>query len=1015
MDPEAVGLESIADFEASLIADDALGDAGDQAKDSSPADAKTTDALAPEKWIGKRLSHFRLMRLMGAGNMGVVFQVEDVNLKRIAALKVLRRQIKGADRAVMVDRFLLEARTAAGIDHPSIAQVYEIDEHHGWWYIAMEFLEGGSLHHLVETSGPLAPERAALMLTDATRGLVAAHEEGIIHRDIKPANLMLSRRGRCKIVDFGLVKLDSAENPFRDDDRLVLGTPMYIAPEVALGRGATAASDVYSLGATLYAVLVGRPPFRADNVRDLLRMHVKSPAPDVRERAPHVPASMATLILRAMSKDPANRPTADAFAAALQSEISGALAGDPSSGVLPAGEAARVGSGSSATGEYAPAAGSAAGSSALTSDTVRLSGGLFGSMTSRAPVGWLAALSLIVVAAVIVVGVWWQRRPAPATGAAPVALDPITNEIGMKVLPIPPGEFVLGSPPTEAGRNHDERTARVKLTHGFFMSMTEVTQQQWAAVMGDDYVPPEGVHPNEESGRRFIGRMLPAYVSWNEAAEFCRLLSQRAGAYYRLPTEAEWEYACRAGTRSAFHTGLSLDLSQANIEAATNGLDTARPARHPLPVASFPPNAWGLHDMHGNVMEWCANWKAEYPLGPLTDPTGPAEGKLRVLRGGSWDSPARVARSANRWYNPPVVRTDYIGFRVVLEPETDPPDDVASYLNAPLDPTAPAAPTTSASDPPAPPAGGVVDAALPEYEPAVVLDQRLRSVGSDTMDELMLLWERAFQQWHAQVEFRHEGRGSGTAVPALAEGLSHFGPMSRALKATELADFQSEYGYQPTQVCVAIDALAVYVHPTNPLAERGLALAELDAIYSTTRARGFPRAVRRWGDLGLGGGWASAPIHVFSRNPASGTYSVFRATVLEGGEYKATNQELVSSTVVVQAVAGDRYGIGYSGIGFKQPGVATVPLAPVEGGPCVSPLPATAYNGSYPLARPLFLTIDHPPGEGLSPLHREFLRFVYSRQGQEIVAQTGFFPLDATLAARELQRVGLKPTQPTAP
>jgi phosphate transport system substrate-binding protein len=298
---------------------------------------------------------------------------------------------------------------------------------------------------------------------------------------------------------------------------------------------------------------------------------------------------------------------------------------------------------------------------------------------------------------------------------------------------------------------------------------------------------------------------------------------------------------------------------------------------------------------------------------------------------------------------------------------------------------------------------------LPEYVPEEVLDRRLRSVGSDTMDHLMELWERSFQRWHAQVVFRHEGKGSDTAMPALAEGLSHFGPISRPIKPAEERIFQSEFGYKPTQVCVAIDALAVYVHPSNPVAQRGLSLAELDAIFSSTRKRGYPRELRAWGDLGLTGEWADAPIHVFSRNAASGTYSVFRNTVLEGGDYKPTNQELISSNIVVNAVAGDRHGIGSSGIGFLQPGVVTVALSGEPDVPRAAPTPEAVHNGSYPLARFLYLLIDCPPGEALSPLQREFLRFVYSKQGQSIVAEAGFFPLNAELAARELERVGVLP------
>jgi phosphate transport system substrate-binding protein len=1009
MDPKQLGLDGVDEFEASLI-DDSLGRAetptdGDSATDATPVpptsaaqaplDAEAAPAAADEgRWAGKRLSHFRLMRLIGSGTMGVVFQAEDVNLRRIAALKVLRRQVKGADRAQLVERFLLEARTAAGIDHPSIAHVYEIDEHAGWWYIAMEYLEGGSLKQIVQTGGPIPPERAIFMFVDAARGLEAAHEAGVIHRDMKPSNLLLTRRGRCKLVDFGLVKLESADNPFaNDDDRLVLGTPNYVAPEVALGRGAVFASDVYGFGATAYTVLAGQPPFQAESVRELLRQHVKAAIPDVRDKVPECSPHLADLLKQTMAKDPADRPTAGELAAALQVDAAGVLNADSSLSLSPDGSG------------YDASPGLASGSrtggvpAVLDASTVPI---------RRARFRWwiwgLVALLFIVAG-----GVSWWNLTQP-TMFVPPAPEPISragttlvNSLRMRLSYLPPGRFTMGSPPTEPGRNNDERRVDVKLSRGVYMGATEVTQEQWAAVMGADYVPPEGLHPSETGGRRFIGDTLPAYVSWFEAAEFCRRLSEQDRKYYRLPTEAEWEYACRAGTTTAFNTGDELPLSKANIDAEAAPDGTA-PVRHPMPVASFSPNAWGLYDMHGNVMEWCLDWKAEYRLGPLTDPIGPTTGTARVLRGGSWDHPARVARCANRWSNPPQVRTDYIGFRVVLEPHARPPENQQPYLDPRTDGGSAA---RIDLDDFVPQIVVSVDPALPPYTPQVVLDQRLRSVGSDTMDRLMRMWEQAFQEYHPDVVIRHEGRGSGTATPALVEGLSHIGPMSRALKPAEQREFQSEYGYGLTQLRVAIDALAVYVHPNNPIARRGLSLDELDAIYSSDRVRGYPEDIARWGAVGLSGMWMPAPIHVYGRNSSSGTYGVFQEIVLRGGAYKSTNHELVGSMEIIDAVASDPLGVGYGGIGYNVPDVRAIPIVTQPDAAPVTPTPTTAYDGSYPLARPLYLTVDAPPSRAPLPLQQEFLRFVYSRAGQTLVAEAGFYPVTAEIAARELRAVGL--------
>ncbi|MHC5109717.1 MAG: SUMF1/EgtB/PvdO family nonheme iron enzyme [Planctomycetota bacterium] len=1028
-----MGLENVADFEASLDTDDQptlhVEDSSPDQAASSRADADSQEPIESSRtaggeaaagkkeissWIGKRLGHFRLMRMMGAGTMGVVFQGEDVNLQRIAAVKVLRRRVTDSDGVKLVDRFLLEARTAAGLDHPSIANVYEINQQKGWWYIAMEFLEGGSLYQLVRTTGPIPPGRAALMLTDAARGLAAAHEAGVIHRDIKPANLMLTRRGRCKLVDFGMVKLDSAENPFQDDDKHVIGTPYYLAPEIIRREGATPASDIYGLGATTYALLTGTPPYDGKKMGDIIKQHVDADVPDLCAALPTCPMPIGSLVSRAMSKNASDRPTADEFAAILQTEVSVALAMDPDMSIGGSSTSSVSLSGTGSTAPWGDRSSIPGGGSTLPSSLglggASISGTINMEPNQRANRFWIGALSAAAVVSFFAGTTWivkTRNTPAPVeSGSVPVVdlESTITNSIGMKLAAIPAGTFSMGSPPTETDRNNDERSVEVSLSNDFYMSMTEVTQRQWREVMGEDYLPAEGTHPNEENGLRFTGKTLPVYASWFEAAEFCRLLSILEDAHYRLPTEAEWEYAARADTTSAFHTGDEISQSQANIDSLASSNRYAQP--RPMPVASFPPNPWGLYDMHGNVMEWCMDWKDEYPLGPLVDPTGPASGDQRVIRGGSWDSYAAVARSANRWSNYPVLRTDYLGFRVVMVPGESPPT-LPPYV---IDRTGP---DQKSRDPAIETRGSVptvsVDTALNDYEPETMVARRIRSVGSDTMDRLLVVWGNRFKGWHELAGLRHEGRGSGTAVPALLERLSHLGPMSRALNDNERRSFQAEFGYAPTQTRVAIDALAIYVHPDNPIVQRGMTLAELDAMFSMTRKRGHAASIDSWHDLGLEGEWAGAPVHVYSRNPASGTYGEFKKTILMGGDFKSSNNELVGSAEVVDAVANDRFGIGFSGIGYNRAAVATVPIAENREALAhpVAPDPAFASDGRYPLSRGLYLTINLEPGKTMSALQREFLRFVYSRQGQELVVQAGFCPLTAELAEQELTRLGL--------
>lgn len=342
----------------------------------------------------------------------------------------------------------------------------------------------------------------------------------------------------------------------------------------------------------------------------------------------------------------------------------------------------------------------------------------------------------------------------------------------------------------------------------------------------------------------------------------------------------------------------------------------------------------------------------------------------------------------------------------------------SSPAPAPTASSSVSAPSQTTSQPPAaaaqaPAAPSTVPAALnPEvksldarYQPSVALQGRLRSIGSDTMDLMVASWERVFLRYHPSLRVLHEGRGSSTAVPALIEGQSDIGPMSRALQDPEKVKFKERFGYEPTEIRVAIDALGVYVHPDNPLAKTGLTLAQLDAIFSASRKRGAAEQIVTWGQLGLGAEWASAPIRVYGRNRASGTYGYFRDTALSKGEFGPWVEEQASSQMVVAKVEADRFGIGYSGVGYKTDGVVMMPLAKTAGGAMVSAGEETALNGSYPLARALYLVINRAPATKLGDLPREFLSFALGPIGQELVKQEGYYPLPASVVSEELAKL----------
>ena len=302
-----------------------------------------------------------------------------------------------------------------------------------------------------------------------------------------------------------------------------------------------------------------------------------------------------------------------------------------------------------------------------------------------------------------------------------------------------------------------------------------------------------------------------------------------------------------------------------------------------------------------------------------------------------------------------------------------------------------------------------VDAALPEYTSVSGVSGSLKSIGSDTMNNEMTLWAEGFQSRYPNVQIEIEGKGSSTAPPALVAGTAHFGPMSREMKSAEIDAFAKRYGYPPTALATAIDMLAVYVHKDNPI--KGLTLQEVDAIFSMNRKGGHAKEIKTWGDLGLTGEWADKPVSLYGRNSASGTYGYFKEHALFGGDYKSSVKEQPGSSSVVQAVATDKYAIGYSGIGYKTADVRAVPLSSGAGKPVVEAEPANAYTGKYPLARFLYVYVNYKPGSQLDPLRREFIRYMFSKQGQSDVVKDGYFPVTAKIAGEQLGKVGISAAQ----
>jgi phosphate transport system substrate-binding protein len=296
-----------------------------------------------------------------------------------------------------------------------------------------------------------------------------------------------------------------------------------------------------------------------------------------------------------------------------------------------------------------------------------------------------------------------------------------------------------------------------------------------------------------------------------------------------------------------------------------------------------------------------------------------------------------------------------------------------------------------------------VDPALTPYKAASGVSGNLSSVGSDTLNNLMTFWAELFGKYYPNAKLQIEGKGSSTAPPALIAGTAQLGPMSREMKGSEIDQFEKKYGYKPTALRTSVDALAVFVNKDNPI--KCLGLDQVDAVFSKSRRRGAKDDVTTWGQLGLTGEWASRPISLYGRNSASGTYGFFKEHTLKNGDYKDSVKEQPGSASVVQGVTVDRFAIGYSGIGYATAGVRAVPLTEKDGGKCVDATADNSYNGSYPLARFLYVYVNKAPGKPLDPLVREFVRLVLSRDGQEEVIKDGYFPIPAAIAKEESNKV----------
>jgi formylglycine-generating enzyme required for sulfatase activity len=736
-------------------------------------------AARPRKSIalGSMVGKYKIDAVLGYGGMGSVYGARDPLIQRDVAIKILPPELV-RDPATL-ERFLGEARAAGKLNHPHVVTIYEVIQlpDGGGYAIVMERVFGGSVQNYLQRQGPPGWRAASRLIGEACKALSAAHEIGLIHRDIKPGNLLLTKDGHVKVADFGLAKVDSPEAVNNTTPGAILGTPAYMSPEQCRGGKIDRRSDIYSLGCTYFAMLTNRAPFEAASSMQVMFAHCSAPIPDPRTLDVEVPDAVVDILGKALAKDPNDRY---ASAKDLLADLRTALGGGTISGADPLAGLSQL---EAVPADYARTlppieAGGRSGlnrawiiAAAVGAVALGLAFAVVWMVASRnaaqntfatpapppspppvqsqapvsgpptplpataPPVSHLLVLPSVIVSHAPIIPttspVAVSSTPAPPQPPRPVSPPPkprafrndpqmptsLVNSANMKMVLIRPGTFSMGDDSLPDAPRH-----QVTLTQPFYLGVYEVSRGEMKAIMG---MEAGAQAPRDE--------LAAAFVTWNNANAFCQLLNQQpdeqqAGRVYRLPTEAEWEYACRAGTTTRFAWGDTLRTSQANfgkslsiIKPRPTGQTNQQPAgpppdgappdspdgqppdgrpdrgpppdgggnspgqngnrpmgqragQHPLePRGHYQPNAWGLYDMEGGVWEWCSDFYAPtYDLRQQTDPIGPATGKNHVARGGSWASPAEQCACAYR-NGKGEVNGNYplYGFRIVCQIRSD--------------------------------------------------------------------------------------------------------------------------------------------------------------------------------------------------------------------------------------------------------------------------------------------------------------------------------------------------------
>jgi eukaryotic-like serine/threonine-protein kinase len=571
---------------------------------------------------------YEIIKQIGCGGMGEVYLARQLSLGRLVAIKILAI-VPEADTAQMAVRFHREAQLMARVHHPNVLSVHDFGIIGSRPYLIMEYIEGGDLRRWMKPGQPLPVDQVRSLVMPVTQALACLHGHGILHRDLKPENILMATESTPKVSDFGLAVLGSDIGTLTRTDQ-ALGTIGYVAPEQQYRLKVDERSDQYSMAALMYEMLTGRRP-----------LGILKPPSDLN---PELGSGVDAVLLRALREDPDERY----------------------SSVLEFGEAMEK---------------------SLANPSLR---------SRLSPIKLLWTINAVVALGIGAAWFWAKSvRPANSLSSAGLTARPsqpaqnspgpvrLTNSVGMTLVRIPAGEFLMGSPDSDPVARSDEKPRHlVRISSPFYLGAHEVTVGQFRA-----FVAATGYRTEAESsgqGGCVYSRKAkyfewdPKYtwrnpglpvrqgddepvvqVSWNDAMAFCGWLSDLEGRPCRLPTEAEWEHACRAGSTTRWHMGDDPTM----LGRFAWVWDQAESSTHP--VGRKEPNAFGLYDMHGNVWEWCLDNYGPYWDGPVLDPSGAPGGRMRVLRGGA-SSRGELDRtsSAARLSRDPSFRYYRYGFRV---------------------------------------------------------------------------------------------------------------------------------------------------------------------------------------------------------------------------------------------------------------------------------------------------------------------------------------------------------------